>query len=354
MANAKKLPSGSWTCRVYSHTEYIDGKEKLIYQRFTSQSKKEAEFRAAEFARNKSRMRNPANLTAKEAIRGYIDAKRNILSPSTIIGYASLEKRTFGEIDIPISKLNNDVLQRYFNKMSTQVSPKTLRNMSGLLSASIYFYAPDFVYRVQLPAKQSAEIKIPDTHEIKTLMDAAEGYRILLPVMLASGMGLRRSEISGLTVNDFNKKKKTLSINSAVVYSENKEWVTKDTKTNSGKRILSVPDYIYPTIVEAAKGKEKDASIVEMTPSAISSAYNRLLEKSGVPKYNFHSLRHYYASMMLANNVPSKYAVRRMGHATDDMLKKVYQHIMSEKDDEVTGTINAYLNHAFAGDESYR
>ncbi|MCQ4936735.1 site-specific integrase [Anaerotignum propionicum] len=354
MATAKKLPSGSWTCRVYSHTETVDGKEKSVYQRFTAPTKKEAEFRAAEYALNKTRRRNPANLTVKEAISGYIDAKRNILSPSTIVGYVSLEKRAFSEIDITIAKLNNDILQRYFNKMSTQVSPKTLRNMSGLLSASIYYYAPDFVYRVSLPAKRSSEIEIPEADEIKMLMDAAKGYRILLPVMLASGMGLRRSEISGLTVGDVNKKKKTLSINSAVVQSENKEWVTKGTKTNSGKRTLSIPEYIYPTILDATKDKNKEDSLTGMTPSAISSAYNRLIENSGVTRYTFHSLRHYYASMMLANNVPSKYAVRRMGHATDDMLKRVYQHIMSEKDIEVTDVINEYLNNAFGGDKSYR
>ena len=40
MATAKKLPSGSWRCQVYSHTEEIslpDGstKQKRIYKSFT-------------------------------------------------------------------------------------------------------------------------------------------------------------------------------------------------------------------------------------------------------------------------------------------------------------------------------
>jgi hypothetical protein len=126
----------------------------------------------------------------KEAIRGYIDAKRNILSPSTIVGYSSLEKRAFNEIDIPLTKLNNDILQRYFNQMSTKVSAKTLRNMSGLLSASIYFYYPDFLYRITLPAKNTIEISIPSNDDIKKLLQLSSGKRIHLPILLASGMGL--------------------------------------------------------------------------------------------------------------------------------------------------------------------
>ena len=51
--------------------------------------------------------------------------------------------------------------------------------------------------------------------------------------------------------------------------------------------------------------------------------------------------------MMLANNVPSKYAMKRMGHESDMMLKRVYQHTMENKEKEVTQTINTYLSNAF-------
>lgn len=60
MATARKLPSGSWRCQVYSHSEKIwdekkgTWKEKRIYQSFTSDDptragKSEAEMAAAEF-----------------------------------------------------------------------------------------------------------------------------------------------------------------------------------------------------------------------------------------------------------------------------------------------------------------
>lgn len=63
MATAKKLPSGSWRVRVFSHYEYSKDKEgntkkKAIYESFTSDDpsrtgKREAEAMAAEFALKK-------------------------------------------------------------------------------------------------------------------------------------------------------------------------------------------------------------------------------------------------------------------------------------------------------------
>ena len=42
-------------------------------------------------------------------------------------------------------------------------------------------------------------------------------------------------------------------------------------------------------------------------------------------------------------NVPNKYAQKRMGHATDNMLKNVYQHTMRSKEDEYAHRINDYF-----------
>jgi len=47
---------------------------------------------------------------------------------------------------------------------------------------------------------------------------------------------------------------------------------------------------------------------------------------------------------MLALGVSDKYAMKRLGHATPNMLKTVYHHVMSTKQDEITSTINDFFN----------
>lgn len=58
-------------------------------------------------------------------------------------------------------------------------------------------------------------------------------------------------------------------------------------------------------------------------------------------------IRHYNASIMLALNIPDKYAMERMGYSTPATLKKVYQHTMRDKQ-EVTNTINQKMNALFS------
>lgn len=63
-------------------------------------------------------------------------------------------------------------------------------------------------------------------------------------------------------------------------------------------------------------------------------------------------LRHYNASIMLALNVPDKYAMERMGYSTPATLKKVYQHTMAGKRAEVNSMINSHMNEMFTHDEN--
>ena len=74
MATAKKLPSGSWRCRVY---DYTDENGKKHYKSFTSDNpkpagKREAEAAAAAYAVSK-KTAAPRSLTFQAALEAYIE-----------------------------------------------------------------------------------------------------------------------------------------------------------------------------------------------------------------------------------------------------------------------------------------
>ena len=50
---------------------------------------------------------------------------------------------------------------------------------------------------------------------------------------------------------------------------------------------------------------------------------------------------------MLANNVPNKYAMEMMGHETENMLQRVYQHTMDNKKKEISHQLNQYFSDNF-------
>ena len=90
MATAKKLASGSWNCKVYSHTEDIlqaDGstKKKRIYKSFTCdipgpKGKRKCDQLAAEWAATKEISIVTPNITVGEAIDKYIQQRSAVLA----------------------------------------------------------------------------------------------------------------------------------------------------------------------------------------------------------------------------------------------------------------------------------
>ena len=50
---------------------------------------------------------------------------------------------------------------------------------------------------------------------------------------------------------------------------------------------------------------------------------------------------------MLALGVPDFYAMQRMGHATPNMLKTIYQHIQDEKQRSVSELIDSKVDTLF-------
>lgn len=327
----QRLPSGMYRCRVM-----VDGIRVSVVE----DDPNVAQAKAIALKNGLMRETKPVDsITVGDAIDRYIASKDAVLSPSTIMEYKRMRKNKFaGLISVKLKDLTQEKVQKEVNSLSKSNSPKSVRNAHGLLTAALTEFYPSLVLRTTLPQKQRFEVKIPSDDEISAIMKASIGTDIELPVALAIWLGLRMSEILGLTwecINDDN-----IRIKQARVTSENGTTL-KGTKTYSGTRTLHAPQYILDLIVRQPKNSE---FIVPYDRHGIYKRFSRLCKNAGLPHYRFHDLRHANASVMLALNVPDKYAMERMGHATNNMLKTVYQHTMKSKQDEVAELVDNYFN----------
>ena len=278
------------------------------------------------------------SMTVGQAIDRYIESKDAVLSPSTVAGYKRVRKNALQDImPIKLSDLTQEAIQKAVNKMARIKSPKSVRNAHGLLSAVVAEYRPDMILRTTLPQKQKYDVSIPTNEDIERIMAAAKGTEMELPVLLAIWLGLRASEIRGLTWDCISGD--TIHIRQAIVEGESGP-VIKGTKTYSGNRKIRIPQYIAGLISVQPR---IDDYIVHMSGQAMYKRFSRLCEKAGLSHYRFHDMRHANASIMLALGVPDKYAMERMGHATNNMLKTVYQHTMRSKQDEVADVVDGYF-----------
>lgn len=339
MAKAKKLPSGNW--RVLLFVGY-DAKGKRKYESFTASTAAEANLladqRRYELERGINNDRQGLNLTVGEAIDRYIDDRDGILSPKTIREYINIRKFRFPEImNTRLNKLTNASVQRAVNAQAKISSPKTVHNAYTLFKSSIAYAAPDLKFSVNLPTREPQEMTIPTEEQLMTLFKETQGTSLEIPVLLAATTGMRRGEIAAIDLKkDIDYKKCEVKVHKAIAQNADNEWITKSTKSTSGYRTVKIPPWVAERLHELKDSYEMPKA------SYISNAFRDLQKRLGFD-FRFHDLRHYYASSLIAVGTPTKYAMKRMGHSTPDMLNKVYAHIIDSKDAEINAASDEWF-----------
>lgn len=337
MAKAKKLPSGNYRCQVY---DYTDSSGKRHYESFTADTRKEAEYLAAEFTRSKERRSHPECLSLREAVQAYINIKSSILSPSTILNYNSILKNYIeGEAlgIIPIRRLTNVELQKWVGVLSEKVSPKTVRNAYALASATLEMFCPELNVKISLPQKKEPKLYVPSDEDVKRLLDHIKGTELEIAVLLAAFGPMRRGEICALEASDI--KGNIVTVNKAMVLSPDGRWIVKQPKTFSGYRTIEFPEFVIDRIGEKNSGR-----VIRATPSQVSSRFIRAIRFSHSPKFRFHDLRHYSASIMHAIGIPDQYIMERGGWASDNVMKRIYIGTIGDEKRKATGNIINHFN----------
>ncbi|MDD3185256.1 MAG: tyrosine-type recombinase/integrase [Anaerostipes sp.] len=368
MPTAKRLPSGSWRCLVYSHNEIKrdkDGnilydangniKKKRIYESFTSnditkRGKVEAETLANEFILNrkgKKKSKN-TNISVLEAIESYIELKKTSLSKSTIEDYESIKKYAFQHImGSKVKDIDEDMLQEAVNieaerhvsrykNTKKKISPKRLKNEYGLLRSSLKRYRKDIDYAsisMEPPVRRFKTLSMPET-----IFSLVNGTIIELPVLLAMWLSFSMSEIRGLT------KSKSIdgdyiTIVEVIIDTKDGPYRKELAKNEQRNRRHRMPNYIKELI-----DKVEGDVIVPLSGSVIYKEWQKILKSNNIKHMTFHDLRSVSASVMALLRIPDKYAQERGGWKSDNIMKSVYMQTFSPERIKVDDMIDEYFN----------
>ena len=327
MAKAKKLPSGNWRVQVFAGME--NGKKK--YKSFTASSRKEAEFQASEWALERKE-RQCGNITVKEAIDRYIEAKKGTLAPSTYREYLKAAERDLVSLHkVKLWDLTSEVVQAAISEESESHSPKTVRNMYGLLAAALKMFSPDISIHVELPKKKRKEVKVPTDKDVQTLLLHVKGKPIEGAILLAATGSLRRSEVSALMPEDVTDL--SVQVSKAMVLDSTRKWVIKSPKTEAGYRFSALP----PQVIEVVR-----RCIPFPNPNVITKQFEKACKECGVEGITFHRLRHYYASVLHFLGVPDQNIMLYGGWSSPQVLQGIYEHALEDKNPELRDKI---VNH---------
>lgn len=326
---AQKLPSGSWRVRIM-----IDGKSMS----FTADTEDEAIYQAMAYKTGRERKQKPKEKTVKQCVQEYIESKENILSPSSIRGYYIILRNSLNFIDnIKIKELNEKHLQQWVNLNSEKYEPKSIKSQFGLVTAALRQEKVMLDFKsILLPRIEAKEPVIPNEQQMSEILRIVEGTSVELAVTIAVELGLRQSEIAGLKWSDYNGHE--LYIHAAKVPDKNSKYIFKDTlKSKASKRKLEVKGILKERLDRAER---KNEFISPMLPSSVLRKFQQLCEKNGLPCYTMHAERHANASEMLVMGIPDKYAMKRLGQSSPNMIKNVYQHLFEDKEKEYSQALS--------------
>ena len=333
MAKAKKLPSGSWRCLAYAGK---DKSGKRQYKSFTAPTKKEAELLAAQYVMEKELYSDENNLMLKTAMQRYNEAKSGVLSPATLRGYNSYKDFTLKDKwDIPIKKIDSEMMQTWISEWSENHKPKTVKNIHGYVQGVLNFFDCGQNLKVTLPQKVPYNYHVVTDEELKALLKHTDGTELGIAIALAAFIPARRSEICALTNADVDRKNNTVTINKAMVENDSKEWIIKTIpKTYKSNRTVELPESIIKKI------PEKPGRIIEAIPSQIENRFSRALRTLKLD-FRFHDLRHYGATFLHAQGIPEKMIMDRGGWESAETLQKIYTHTLPETKKAATDAVTA-------------
>ena len=231
---------------------------------------------------------------------------------------------------IDIQNLQSNLLDKNHNELAH----KCIRYMRTICNEAI---ADDFLIKnpclnIKEPKIVHKEKEILTKEQDDILLNSTHRYAPFFRVLRYTG--LRREEITALTINDIDLKNKTISVNKAVSFATNQPKLgpTKNKKS----RTVPILDIIYNDIENQLNYcKEKNTKYlfpkIKNPRSMLSQESIRCMTDNFCKSIGFkitpHQLRHSYCTMLYYSGIGIKETQNLMGHQSAKMVYDLYAHL---------------------------
>lgn len=340
------LPSDKWRCQVM-----VDGKRVSI----TADTPEEANALALaqkagliEQTKEDDQAR-AGNITLTAAIDKYIEARKNVLSPSTINGYKEIQRNRFPDLmHTKVSRIGPESIQEAVNAEAKKVSAKTLKNAMGLIVAVVSQYQEINTKRIRLPQRKKKEHAFLDEQGLINLFDAIRGDLVELPLLLGIWLGMRRSEIMGLCWDCVDFDNSQIHVRRTYVMGEDGYVLRDELKTEASRRTLDCPGYIMEKL-KVYTPNHREGRVFTMHPNTLYKNMKKRCEEHGIDFVGVHGLRHTNATVMLSLGIIDKVAMARGGWSTDITMKQIYQHVFNSDKEKAGNMVDTFFQNIADG-----
>ena len=204
--------------------------------------------------------------------------------------------------------------------------------------------------RVEHPKKSDFQGDHYSEEELVALFELSRGDPLWPCIVLAGGMGLRRSEVLGVRWSRIDMENRTVLLDTKIIEdTESGKPVLRaieKMKNKSSRRTLPIPDPVFE-MLETVKARQElnrkhfrgsynrtwddyvctDELGTLLYPDYVSDHFSDLLERLGMRHIRFHDLRHTFASVLLGKEVPLINVSNFLGHSTISTTANIYAHL---------------------------
>ena len=267
-----------------------------------------------------------------------------------------------------LAKLAPQNVQRYMNeKMEADsgLSEKTVRYHRTILAVALGqalkwgLVNRNVATLVDPPRAKKYEIQQIDPDQARTFLEAIKTDRLEALFSVALSLGLRRGEALGLRWQDIDFQARTLRVTQSLSRL-NKQLVLSEPKTKNSRRTLDLPESLAAKLrehrihqlEEKMRMGEKwtDTGLVFTTsrgtpiePRNVNRQLANLLTKAKLPQFRVHDLRHFCASLLLAQGVPLKAVSDILGHTQISITADLYTHVLPAMKREAVDLMDSLL-----------
>lgn len=274
-----------------------------------------------------------------------------------------------------LDKLTPAVIQKFYRDMQQPGARLDKKKGQGLSGKSIHEHhavlngilehAVDLellpnnpASRVALPRKGTREAEHFSLEEVRTFMPFLDQQPLQLQALvhLALWGGLRRGEAVALEWGNVNFQSNQIEISQALSYVPGKGVLTKAPKTQSGRRVLSMPPQLMD-ILKALKAAQNETRLQAgdcwiqtdrlftqddgtcIHPDTVTKWWKGFLEGHGLPYKTFHALRHTNATLLIGNGQDPQTVSKRLGHSMVSTTLDIYTHAIEQNDRDAAGAL---------------
>ncbi|WP_274307520.1 tyrosine-type recombinase/integrase [Solibacillus daqui] len=349
----------------------VDGKRKKIERSAEgAQTKAEAESvlrrKILEYE-NAGTVFKPSEMTLQDFLtfwqKEYVELK---LKPNTQVNYRITIKNHITPHlgKYKLKSLTPHVLQQFMNiKVREGLAKQTLSIIRGILNKALNQAVYPFKYINENPMRYvelmknkdrkptKEDLKIQPKENLRLLnKKVTEDHPFYLPFHIGLHTGVRVGELCGLEWKHVNFDEMTLEIEQQLTIKRiegKNHWVVSTPKSISGYRTIPVGNTLLSILKKAKKlqieNKLKYGEFYQQdskhdfickkengehyTPSVIKYHTRELIKGKLKIDFNYHSLRHTHATMLIENGTPIKTVQKRLGHSRSAVTEDRYVHL---------------------------